>query len=110
MSGAAKKGSNSRFCLCRGIYVYPKKSKTRKIDAKKSPSQKRGLCGKKYVDKSRYFSLGVSPLLGRPLRDPHAADRESKIMHRARGENNKHKSPRYYDFIIFGKRIKFYVI
>lgn len=79
MSGVPKKGSNSRFCFER-ICKYPCENLKREKRAKKSPSQKRGLCGKKYVDKSRYFSLGVSPLLGRPLRDPHAADRESKII------------------------------
>ena len=25
MRSTSKKGSNSRFCLCRGIYVYPEK-------------------------------------------------------------------------------------
>lgn len=73
--------------------LYTPKNLKREKRAKKSPSQKRGLCGKKYVDKSRYFSLWVSPLLGRPLRDPHAADRESKIICTVRGAKIISTSP-----------------
>ena len=66
MRSTSKKGSNSRFCFCMGIDIYPKKSKTRKIDAKKKPLRRRACVGKRPLKNQGTFPWGCPHFWGDP--------------------------------------------